>query len=309
MFLFNSLRAQHDLLQESITAPGHSGLKLSFSHFDGYSPMLDGAVRVAVVDSPSSEKSGTITVTINVKSSDPSYKNNIRIRQQDNEITISTGGLSLLSYATAPRLIINVVISLPRSIGDLAINTLSLPIIIQRVEKGGDIVLKTESSPIDVENVESRSLTVSTHSGMITFQALSEQIVDKFIRVSNNSGGTAMRSSLSSPSVSVEATSGSLGLAATTTATELKVKNMSGSISGGVEYSKATSSSSYENSSGALSITLKEWTGFLTASSSSGSKKVEGRGLEKWNDGWKKGDGDSKARFTTQSGSIRVEVL
>jgi hypothetical protein len=29
----------------------------------------------------------------------------------------------------------------------------------------------------------------------------------------------------------------------------------------------------------------------------------------KWNDGWKKGDGASKAMFTTQSGSIRVEAL
>lgn len=69
MFLFNPLRAEFDLIQDRLTTPGHGGLKLSFSHFDGYSPVLSGSVRVAVVDSPNSEKSGNITVAINVKAS------------------------------------------------------------------------------------------------------------------------------------------------------------------------------------------------------------------------------------------------
>lgn len=72
MFLFDPLRAQYDLIQATLTTPGYSGLKLSFSHFDGYSPVLTGSVRVAVVDSSNSEKSGNITVAINVKSTDPS---------------------------------------------------------------------------------------------------------------------------------------------------------------------------------------------------------------------------------------------
>lgn len=235
--------------------------------------------------------------------------NNIRILQKDNDISISTGGLSLLSYATAPRLIINIIISLPRSIGDLHIKSLSLPISVQTVEKGGDIVLESHSSPIDVSNVESRSLTVSTHSGKITFEPFSKQTVDKFIKIANSSGSTSIRSSLSSPSVLVDGSSGSISLSAVTTATELQVKNRSGIISGDVEYAKQTSNSTYENGSGSLNVTLKGWTGFLTADNKSGSKHVGGRGLEKWNDGWKNGDGDSKARFSTQSGSIKVEVL
>jgi len=177
------------------------------------------------------------------------------------------------------------------------------------VEKAGDVVLETESSPIDVTNIESRSLTVSTSSGMITFQALSKQLVDQFIKTSNSSGGTDLRSSLSSPSVLVEARSGSLRLAATTTATEFKVKNFSGSINGDVEYSKETSVSSYENGSGSLNIALKSWSGFLTADSGSGSKHIRGQGLEKWKGGWRKGDEDSTATFTTRSGSIDVEVF
>lgn len=40
-----------------------------------------------------------------------------------------------------------------------------------------------------------------------------------------------------------------------------------------------------------------------------GSKRVEGEALEKWNDGWKKGNRDSKAMFTAQSSSISVEAL
>lgn len=237
-------------------------------------------------------------------------KDNIRIHQQDNEISISTGGLSLLSYATAPRLTIDVAISLPRSIGDLEINTLSLPIFISTVAKAGDVVLKTESSPITVENIEARTLIASTHSGAITFKELSKQAVDKFIKVTNANGSTALRSSLFSPSVLVEATSGSLALAATTTATDLKVKNSSGLINGSVEYSdKAVSVSAYENKSGSLNITLKGWSGTLTAASGSGSKSVRGHGLKKFNGGWKKGDGESKASFISRSGSIKVEIL
>jgi len=96
----------------------------------------------------------------------------------------------------------------------------------------------------------------------------------------------------------------------TTTAAELKIKNSSGSIAGDVEYANdVVSVSSYRNSSGSLNIAMTGWTGFLTAESSSGSKKVGGQGLERWNNGWKKGNGTSTAAFTSQSGSIKVEVL
>lgn len=71
MLLLDSIRTQHDLIQDSWTLPGGAGLRLSFSHFDGYSPMLDGSVRVAVVESSDSEKSGSIVVTIRVKASSP----------------------------------------------------------------------------------------------------------------------------------------------------------------------------------------------------------------------------------------------
>jgi DUF4097 and DUF4098 domain-containing protein YvlB len=161
-----------------------------------------------------------------------------------------------------------------------------------------------------VEGIEASTLTVSTDSGGITFKELSKQLVDKFIKITNSSGSTALRSSLSSLSVLIEATSGSVRLAATTTATEFKVKNSSGSINGEVGYSKeVTSVATYGNKSGLVNITLKGWTGFLTAESGSGSKHVGGQGLEKLNDGWKKGDGDSRATFTTQSGSINVKAL
>jgi hypothetical protein len=69
MFLLNSLRAQHEIIHEAFTIPGDAGLKLSFSRFDGYSPYLDGSVRTAVLESSDSEKSGNITVTVDVKGS------------------------------------------------------------------------------------------------------------------------------------------------------------------------------------------------------------------------------------------------
>lgn len=198
---------------------------------------------------------------------------------------------------------------MPRSIGDLGIKAPSVPIFIQSVEKAGDVVLESESSSITVESIEAQSLTVSSHSGAITFKESSKQYVSKFIKVTSSSGSTALRSSLYSPSVLVEAMSGLLVLSATTTARELKVKNSSGSINGNVEYSKdATSVSTYETKSGSLNVTLKRWTGFLTVDSGSGSKHVGGDGLEKFNDGWKKGDGDSKAMFKVHSGSIKVKI-
>lgn len=75
MFVLNSLRAKHDIFHDSLAMPGHGGLSLSFSLFDGYSPMLDGSIRVVGLDyahSQKSEKSESITVTINVKASSAS---------------------------------------------------------------------------------------------------------------------------------------------------------------------------------------------------------------------------------------------
>ena len=69
MFLLNSFRAQHEIIHDAWTLPSGAGLKLSFSHFDGYSPYLDGSVRTAAVESSDSEKSGNITVTVDVKGS------------------------------------------------------------------------------------------------------------------------------------------------------------------------------------------------------------------------------------------------
>jgi DUF4097 and DUF4098 domain-containing protein YvlB len=192
----------------------------------------------------------------------------------------------------------------------LEVKSLSLPVFIQTVEKAGDVVITSHSAPISVASVEARSLTVSSHSGSITFEDSSEQHVDKFIKITNSSGSTKLGSSLFSPSVIVKSYSGSLRLTVVTTAIELKFKNYSGSIAGDVEYSSdVTSISTYENDSGSLNIKLKSWTGFLTAESRSGSRHVTGHGLEKWNDGWKKGDGASKSMFITQSGSIRIEAL
>jgi DUF4097 and DUF4098 domain-containing protein YvlB len=205
---------------------------------------------------------------------------------------------------------IDITISLPRTVGNLELKTLSLPIFIQSIGRANDVVIHTESSPISVAKVDARSLTVSTNSGSITFETLSKQTIDTFTKISNSSGSTALRSSLSSPSVSAESSSGSLGLSLTTTATELKIKNSSGSIGGEVEYAGGEDSvSEYVNSSGGLKVVLKGWEGFLTAESQSGSKNVGGNGLERWNEGWKKGSGKSKAAFRSQSGSINVEVL
>jgi len=95
-----------------------------------------------------------------------------------------------------------------------------------------------------------------------------------------------------------------------TTATALELKSLSGSIFGEIGYiNDSVSVSSYKTGSGSLNIKLKGWTGLLTAESGSGSKNVGGHGLERWNDSWKKGSGASTAAFTSQSGSIKVEVL
>jgi len=310
MFLLNCFRAQNHLIHDTWTLPGDAGLKLSFSRFEGYSPLLDGWIRTEVVDSPEFAKSGSIAVTVNVRAPSPNYKDNIRIHQKDNNISISTGGLSLLSSATAPRLTVEITISLPSSIGNLVIKSLSLPIFLQTVERANDIVIHTESASISVANVKAHSLTVSSQSGSITFENESKQQTDKFTTITNSSGSTSLRSSLSSPYVAVESSSGSVALKTVTTATDLKVKNSSGSIGGEIEYvSDNTSVSRFENSSGSQNVRLRGWTGFLTAQSSSGSKNIFGQGLERWNDGWKKGSGDSTVAVTSQSGSIKIEVL
>lgn len=46
MFLLNSYRGSHQILDENYTTPKSVGLKLSFSHLGGYSPIIDGSIRV-----------------------------------------------------------------------------------------------------------------------------------------------------------------------------------------------------------------------------------------------------------------------
>ena len=72
MSLLNCFRAQHDIIHDVRTLPAVEGLNLIFSHFDGYSPPLDGSIRTTTSESSSSETDGKIAVTINVRGSNPS---------------------------------------------------------------------------------------------------------------------------------------------------------------------------------------------------------------------------------------------
>lgn len=72
MFLVNSIRGQQVLINDVRSLPASGGLKVAFSKFEGYSPILDGAVRASVVGSSGSEKSDKIVVEINVKASSAS---------------------------------------------------------------------------------------------------------------------------------------------------------------------------------------------------------------------------------------------
>lgn len=221
-----------------------------------------------------------------------------------------TGGLSLLSYATAPRLVINVVISLPPNTGNVEIRTLSLPVFIESVEKSSDIIISSDSANISVAKVDSKSLTVSSKSGSITFEDSSEQRCDGLVQVTSSSGAIKICSTIFAPSVQVQCLSSSLFLNLVTAATQLKVKSSSGSLTGEVKYLKDVNSvSMYENSSGQLDVKLRDWSGILTAESGSGSKTIRGVGLEELDNYWKKGGSQCKASFVTKSGSISVRLL
>ena len=69
MSLLSCFGVQQDLIDETFTLPGGDGLNLTFSHFDGYSPSLEGSVRAAVVEYSDYEKPGRIVVTIRVRAS------------------------------------------------------------------------------------------------------------------------------------------------------------------------------------------------------------------------------------------------
>jgi len=72
MSLLNCFRTHHDVIRDARTLRALEGLNLVFSHFDGYSPPLDGSIRVNVVESSGFEESKDIAVTIGVRASSPS---------------------------------------------------------------------------------------------------------------------------------------------------------------------------------------------------------------------------------------------
>lgn len=54
-------------------------------------------------------------------------------------------------------------------------------------------------------------------------------------------------------------------------------------------------------------MSLRGWSGFLTAKTGSGDCRVTG--LERWNNGWRKGKGDATAAFVTQSGGFGLRLF
>lgn len=71
-----------------------------------------------------------------------------------------------------------------------------------------------------------------------SIEAGSEQVVDRAIKVRNSSGGTDLASTMDSPVVGVQVSSGSVRLGFVTTAKETEVRNSSGGVAGHVQYRK-----------------------------------------------------------------------
>lgn len=210
----------------------------------------------------------------------------------------------------ATRMNIEILITLPKECGNLTINALKLPIVMQSAGKCKDVVLTSESSEIDVGNIDCWTLSVTSRSGAIIFPEATEQYAERFVKVTCTSGEIKLLSSIFTPDLQIESTSGSVKLLSATNAKKLKLSNKSGSVNADLDFmDSGTSDTTYESASGSLNVKLRRWSGYITAQSGSGSKKIVGRGLKQINGGWQNGDGASTAHFTTKSGSIRVEIL
>lgn len=229
--------------------------------------------------------------------------------QNEADLVVSTGGLSFLGSAGA-RMIIEVVVTLPKDSGDVTVNALSLPIIVESVPRGRDIVLINQSSSIVVHNIEARSLTVQTQSGDITFEKTGRQQVDEFVVVNSSSGSTKLFSTILTPKLHVDNKSGSTSMYVTTDTKDLAITSKSGTITTEVDYLGSEHGTSiYQNISGSIRAQMRRWEGFLTVKSGSGSSQVKGDNLNNTNGGWQRGTGDAKASFSTRSGSVNVLVV
>lgn len=199
---------------------------------------------------------------------------------------------------------------LPKISGNLEVQSLSLPILVQSTGKCDDIVLSDNSGRISVGNVDSTSLTVLSKSESIEFTANTEQHVRVFTKLANSSGHISISSSVFTPDLQISSQSGSIKLLTATNASCFGLSNFSASIDADIDcMNKDASEGNYDSRSGSMRIVLRRWSGFLTAQSGSGSKKIFGDNLRQINGGWQKGEGSSSANFTTKSGSIHVEAL
>lgn len=50
MFLFRPAEASHEIINETFTTASAGGAKLTFSRFDGYSPLLSGSIRTVLAE-------------------------------------------------------------------------------------------------------------------------------------------------------------------------------------------------------------------------------------------------------------------
>lgn len=73
MDVFRYVQGSHEILDETYTTESAGGLKLTLSHFDGYSPILDGSVKCTLF-----EEADDIKVKIKVTGSSASCMSNCR---------------------------------------------------------------------------------------------------------------------------------------------------------------------------------------------------------------------------------------
>lgn len=327
MNVIETLRGAHEVFNETYSAPRTGGVSVSLSHFEGYSPILDGQFRVIL-----NEAVSDIKVHVNIRGSHTDLSASVKVNKRDSDVSIKTGGLSMLSSLSIPfigsmnpltsRLYIYVTLTVPKEVGgNVHINGLKLPIISQSsgIIKG-DLVLRTESSNITLASLDCQgNVTCESKSGTVTISPSSELRISGNLQLSSRSGNVKCADcQVLCNDIQAESRSGSLALALTTPCVSLKLQSRSGNVRADIESSASSPINwSVENESGSVDLTLRRYPNTATVAlrTASGARKFKSdTSMVKTSEGgwdyWKPSDGVSigETRVSTKSGSINVQV-
>jgi hypothetical protein len=270
----------HVLLDETYTLDAAQSASLTFASIEGFSPITFGTITLVATDSDElSFRCQVYGTTLHLKKS-------VRVRLRGGDLALGIGGLSLCQSLRLHRVQAVITVRVPRQTAQLAIFSGLLAVRIQSayMPRGQLSVHAAKSSTVIVGHVSAQALSLQSVAGAVMFSKDGE-IQASTVQVMTKSGHLCADGAIFATSIHLRSTdSGALHAHLTTDASQITMQTRAGHLDASIAFAGSAgqvSTSKFASRSGAISVSLKAWSGLILAESKSGAVHVHGKDVHK----------------------------